>query len=131
MEAISILFAFPQGNLQLNSNWQIQSDFMSVDESADFLDVLDSHWLNEKQNIKLTQELPFRGGWFKFLAYELANQIEPILCHPRTPWAKGLRCPDEEAEKRSAREKGRQGSQPISSNLSPAKFTLHSSCLSL
>ncbi len=89
----SILFAFPQGNLQLNSNWQLQSDFMSVEESADFLDVLDSHWLNEKETIKFKQELPFRGGWFMFLAYELANQIEPTLGLPNAHLVSGSGLP--------------------------------------
>ncbi len=89
----SILFAFPQGNLQLNSYWQIQSDFMSVDESANFLNQLDLHWLKEKQNIKLAQELPFRGGWFMFLAYELAGQIEPILDLPNAHQVSGSGLP--------------------------------------
>lgn len=89
----SILFAFPQGNLKLNSNWQLQSDFMSVEESDDFLDVLDSHWLNEKQTIKFKQELPFRGGWFMFLAYELANQIEPTLGLPNAHLVSGSGLP--------------------------------------
>ena len=78
----SILFAFSQGTLRLNSNWQLQSDFMSVDTDSDFLDELDEHWKKETRDSTLSYDLPFRGGWFVFLAYELANQVEPILDLP-------------------------------------------------
>jgi anthranilate synthase component 1 len=41
--------------------------------------------------------LPFRGGWALFLAYELAEQVEPVLRLPRAegplPVALALRCP--------------------------------------
>jgi anthranilate synthase component 1 len=42
-------------------------------------------------------ELPFRGGWGLFLAYELAAQVEPVLRLPPAPGplpvALALRCP--------------------------------------
>ncbi len=46
-----------------------------------FLPQLDQVW--QQQRLKLKQsELPFIGGWFVYLGYELANEIEPILKLP-------------------------------------------------
>ena len=60
----SILFAFPSESIVLNS----LSDF-------DFLNELESQY---KSN-NLNSILPFSGGWFVYLSYELIGQIEPIL----------------------------------------------------
>jgi len=78
----SILFAFPQGYLCLDSQWKLQSDFIAVNESDQFLDSLDLHWTQESIQQNSSHKLPFQGGWFVFLAYELANQVEPILDLP-------------------------------------------------
>ena len=60
----SILFAFPGDSIVLNSF----SDF-------DFLSKLESQ-CNQKN---VYSELPFTGGWFVYLSYELIGQIEPVL----------------------------------------------------
>ncbi len=61
----SILFAHPQQELALNNL-----------EDFDFLDELSSKIpLSNTQH----QELPFTGGWFVYLSYELIGQIEPTL----------------------------------------------------
>ena len=60
----SILFAFPSESIVLNS----LSDF-------DFLNELESQYKSSNVNSKL----PFSGGWFVYLSYELIGQIEPIL----------------------------------------------------
>ena len=60
----SILFAFPQESIILNE----LSDF-------NFLNEIDK--LCKKNNSNL--DLPFVGGWFIYLSYELIGQIEPIL----------------------------------------------------
>ncbi len=60
----SILFAFPQESLVLNR----LNDF-------DFLNEIDK--LCEQNDANL--DLPFAGGWFVYLSYELIGQIEPIL----------------------------------------------------
>jgi anthranilate synthase component 1 len=60
----SILFAFPSESIVLNS----LSDF-------DFLNKLESQY--KPSNIN--SNLPFSGGWFVYLSYELIGQIEPIL----------------------------------------------------
>jgi len=60
----SILFAFPSESIVLNS----LSDF-------DFLNELESQF----KSSNLNSILPFSGGWFVYLSYELIGQIEPIL----------------------------------------------------
>ncbi len=68
-----ILFAFPEKQLRLNA-----------DNGDDFLSELDQHWNVTKQKTFIADEttLPFRGGWFIYLGYELAGQIEPTLTLP-------------------------------------------------
>jgi len=60
----SILFAFPGQNIVLN-------DFADFN----FLSELESK-LNKDPQVS---DLPFSGGWFVYLSYELIGQIEPIL----------------------------------------------------
>ena len=60
----SILFAFPGKNIVLNNF----SDF-------NFLSELEKQF--KLNNLKTN--LPFSGGWFVYLSYELIGQIEPIL----------------------------------------------------
>jgi len=62
-----ILFACPQQT--------IKSD------NTHFLQQLDIAWQSEKQSIEKTH-LPFSGGWFLYLGYELAQQIETGLNLP-------------------------------------------------
>ncbi len=61
-----------------------------------FLDVLDAEW-NKTANENHDSDIPFRGGWALFLAYELAGQIESRLNLPVSdtplPMALALRCP--------------------------------------
>ena len=60
----SILFAFPGENIILNN----PSDF-------DFLNKLESKYELNNTN----SDLPFCGGWFVYLSYELIGQIENTL----------------------------------------------------
>jgi anthranilate synthase component 1 len=61
-----------------------------------FLDLLDTDW-QALRCAKDFVDIPFRGGWGLFLAYELAGQIEPVLDLPAAPGplptALALRCP--------------------------------------
>jgi len=75
----SILFCFPQETLTLYSDNQLEGAV--VDSEKDFLSNLDSQWLNNKTAFKNT-EFPFIGGWFVYLSYEFAAQIEPRLKLP-------------------------------------------------
>jgi len=59
-----ILFAFPGETISSNNQA--------------FLPQLSQSWQQQRLNIEQS-ELPFNGGWFVYLAYELANEIEPTL----------------------------------------------------
>ena len=64
-----ILFACPQQT--------IQSD------NGDFLQQLDLFWKANQPDVQYENtDLPFRGGWFLYLGYELAQQIETGLNLP-------------------------------------------------
>ncbi|CAA6817436.1 MAG: Para-aminobenzoate synthase, aminase component (EC [uncultured Thiotrichaceae bacterium] len=63
----SILFAYPDK--------QIQSEFK---DGSKFLETLTKEFISEN-DIKHESHLPFRGGWFVYLGYELAQEIEPSL----------------------------------------------------
>ena len=65
----SILFANPLKKIVLNDL-----------DGFDFLGELES----QIPNVKVKSDLPFTGGWFVYLSYELIGQIEPVLkthCH--------------------------------------------------
>jgi len=78
----SILFAFPGESIVLHNF----SDF-------NFLSELETQF---KSN-QLITDLPFSGGWFVYLSYELIGQIEPILskeiCSSELPIAYAVRIP--------------------------------------
>jgi len=63
-----ILFAFPGESLHVGNG-----------DRLDFLRSLDSHWHEARIERDEACPLPFRGGWFLYLGYELAAQIEPRL----------------------------------------------------
>ena len=88
-----ILFAFPQETLTL-SNQEELSGYSDI-QGNDFLNNL-SHWWQTKHNTLIECEtLPFSGGWFLYLGYELAKQVEPHLNLKRsaTPNAYATRIP--------------------------------------
>jgi anthranilate synthase component I len=77
-----ILFAFP-------------GDALVAQPGKSFLDALDERWQAEKASAS-ERELPFTGGWFLYLGYELAQEIEPGLkleSDPVLPAAFAVRCP--------------------------------------
>lgn len=63
-KSYSILFAFPKDEIVLNNL-----------EDFDFLTVLKNNILKEPKK----SNIPFSGGWFVYLSYECAAQIEPVL----------------------------------------------------
>jgi anthranilate synthase component 1 len=63
-----ILFAFPGESLHVSSM-----------DAMDFLYELDIRWNAERIPWNEDNALPFRGGWFLYLGYELAARIEPRL----------------------------------------------------
>lgn len=92
-----ILFAFPRDALILGSDGVLRLNG-TVMPDHDFLATLDRlHAEAAREAPRLTGEVPFRGGWFLFLGYELAGQIETRLRLPRGradfPVAVALRIP--------------------------------------
>ncbi len=77
-----ILFAFPGESISLDiQNLRTQSDL----PGGGFLDALDKQWLQAGGHYtESASELPFTGGWFLYLGYELVYEIEPHL--PRPDW---------------------------------------------
>jgi len=83
-----ILFSFPQESLVLDSKNSLSSSSVKT-QGNDFLANLDAWWArckngSGKENNFPRQdlELPFLGGWFIYLGYELAGQVEPTLDLP-------------------------------------------------
>jgi anthranilate synthase component 1 len=81
----SLLFAFPEDEFSV-----------SQEDDVSFLDTLDQRIIASEGNAEY-EHLPFRGGWFVALNYELASQIEPSLNLPRhrlnLPMAVAVRIP--------------------------------------
>ncbi len=63
-----ILFAFPGEVLTLTEL-----------RGVDFLEGFDRRWAEQRCTAAPLRDLPFAGGWFIYLGYELAAQIEPTL----------------------------------------------------
>lgn len=78
-----ILFAFPGKWLRLAGG---QGDENRASASIDFLGQLDGWWQSECGSPHgSASDWPFKGGWFLYLGYELAGQIEPVLSLKRFP----------------------------------------------
>ena len=87
-----ILFAKPGDALVLNSDGHLSGS--AIRSQTQFLTALDDLWQRER-TAALHGELPFNGGWFLYLGYELAAEIEPGLQgfdDPLLPTAFAVRC---------------------------------------
>jgi anthranilate synthase component 1 len=94
-----ILFAFPSETLAQRAAGGIELDGRLTSE-PDFLNTLDQRWTREQlagPTSSSESAPPFVGGWFVFLAYELAGAIEPnvtgLSCDRTLPVAMAVRCP--------------------------------------
>ena len=76
-----ILFAFPGESLALGHDGRLEGAAAAGERT--FLTALDGWWRREYRHHGKVRELPFTGGWFLFLGYELAGEIEPRLQLPR------------------------------------------------
>ena len=88
-----VLFAFPGESLELSGDGRLRGSHASG--SAGFLAALDDWWRSERRPGPVPA-LPFCGGWFLYLGYELAAEIEPVLNLPADdvlPAAFAVRCP--------------------------------------
>jgi anthranilate synthase component 1 len=98
VEAISrysILFAFPQGSIVKDHKGKLCSNEYSISQQ-NFLTGLDRAWHETRLECSAT-DLPFEGGWFVFLGYELVSEIEPTVPVAKqaleSPMAVAVRCP--------------------------------------
>jgi anthranilate synthase component 1 len=75
-----ILFAFPQTSISLRGE-DVVSDDGIVIAGKDFLTIVDQQWreAGAAWDWDAPSQLPFRGGWFVYLGYELVGQIEARL----------------------------------------------------
>ena len=74
----NILFGFPGDTLELSANGDLTGAPGIATRSSGFLHALDEWWQTERSDDR-SDELPFTGGWFVFLGYELAAEVEPTL----------------------------------------------------
>jgi anthranilate synthase component 1 len=91
-----ILFAFPQETIELDRDEIVRNEH-GAEVGDRFLSTLDKI-SRDAQTPRSDDDLPFHGGWFLFLAYELAAEIEPRLELPSAPEksmpvALAVRCP--------------------------------------
>jgi anthranilate synthase component 1 len=95
-----ILIAFPQYDLILNSDKSLSCSNPDITLQKSFLDTLENllakNTTDAEQN-REGSELPFTGGWFVYLSYEMAAEVEPYLKMPTLPLNQPLavasRCP--------------------------------------
>ncbi|MEN8106844.1 MAG: aminodeoxychorismate synthase component I [Pseudomonadota bacterium] len=76
-----ILFACPGDSLVLHASGEL-TGWHGTSGANDFLASLDDWWSTQPAEQCEQQSLPFTGGWFVYLGYELAGQIEPRLQLP-------------------------------------------------
>ncbi len=90
-----LLLAYPGEALVLHADGHLTGPYADQ-AGGDFLLALD-HWWRDLRLPKSSAHAPiFRGGWFLFLGYELAQQIEPILklaMQAEIPVATAIRVP--------------------------------------
>ena len=77
-----ILFALPGESLTLNTSGELHVSGGGAPGSGDFLEAFDCWW-RRLEAPAADILLPFTGGWFVYLGYELAAQVEPCLQLPR------------------------------------------------
>lgn len=89
-----ILFAASDERLTLGNDGVLAGP---GSDAGSFLRALDSWWRSAGTGAEIETCAPFRGGWFVFLGYELAGEIEPRLQLPHAdedfPVAFATRCP--------------------------------------
>ncbi len=98
-----ILLSCPQYLLTLNANKTLSfKNLACANEdktlSSSFFNTLENLYQKDKNEVPANEgDLPFSGGWFVYLAYEMAEQIEPCLSLPslpdEQPLAIAARCP--------------------------------------
>jgi len=89
-----LLFAYPQESLRLNPDLSLSGRTSAA--GGQFLAAFDQWYAEQAKTRAPNVDLPFTGGWFLVLGYELAQQIEPTLdlkTRADSPVAIALRIP--------------------------------------
>ncbi len=88
-----ILMAFPGERLTLHGQQGLQLPQSLTTPTPTFLSALDDWW-HQLRAPQIPQQLPFHGGWFIYLSYEFAAQVEPTLHLTPSGWiAQAIRMP--------------------------------------
>lgn len=94
----SLCLCFPQSSFSLSKDRQLMVD--GVPSDGEFLKQLETRWQAEAQVIARNaaqgkNDLPFMGGWFVYLGYELLSEIEPRVAVHKSdmPIAQAVRIP--------------------------------------
>jgi anthranilate synthase component 1 len=95
-----ILFAFPEDTLSLQSGERLLHDD-GRSNVGDFLHEFERKWRTTSDGLPIRHDpkplVPFTGGWFVYLGYELAGQVElklrPVVTDPNLPVAYIVRAP--------------------------------------
>lgn len=77
-----ILFAFPGASLVLGADGNLVAPETVPPCGNDFLKTFDGWWSQNQFASSTDETLPFSGGWFVYLGYELVAQIETCLQLP-------------------------------------------------
>ena len=85
-----ILFAQPGEALTLEADGSLEGVVKGAHPRR-FIDALDQWWAEERAD-EHEDTLPFRGGWFIYLGYELAGELEPTLRLPAAPGKAPVAC---------------------------------------
>ena len=92
-----ILIACPQYTLTKNSDKTLFCSDENIELSSGFFETLETLYQQHKTAATDVENLPFTGGWFVYLAYEMAEEVEPCLSLPllptEQPLAVAARCP--------------------------------------
>ncbi|MFO1503046.1 MAG: aminodeoxychorismate synthase component I [Steroidobacteraceae bacterium] len=84
LSQVTLLGALPRGRLWLDAAGVVHTEgALPPARESRFLEALDALWRRASQPaVDAETNLPFRGGWFVYLGYELAREVEPTL----DPW---------------------------------------------
>ena len=83
LPTFDILFGFPGTTLRLDADFRLQGAGNPAETS--FLAALDD-WFRQTGPLPGTAPpVPFHGGWFLFLGYELVREVEPGIRAPSVP----------------------------------------------
>ena len=97
-----ILIACPQYTLTLNADKTLHCSNKDLPLADGFFATLENYYQKYSAQNKAVESgendtLPFTGGWFVYLSYEMAEEIEPCLSLPSLPAGQALavaaRCP--------------------------------------